>query len=115
MVIGDPSYFPAHKVRRTGQVVRSICIMDHPIPNTDNASSTQIVIPAAQVGRGHDIYVAMVSSSHEVAPNGKYIAIVSTTVETANPIAELQPGIALLGPFLERYLPIYLLQLCKCE
>ena len=29
----DPSYSPTH-VRKTGQVVRCICLMDHPLPNT---------------------------------------------------------------------------------
>ena len=49
MLIGDPSYFPADKSRVVGQVVRSICIMDHPIAGTDNAESSQTIIPAAQV------------------------------------------------------------------
>jgi Rab GDP dissociation inhibitor len=44
----------------------------------------------------------MVSFAHCVAAPGKYIAIASTTVETENPVAELQPGIALLGKILER-------------
>jgi Rab GDP dissociation inhibitor len=39
----------------------------------------------------------MVSSAHNVAANGMYIAIVSSTVETANPTREIEPGIALLG------------------
>lgn len=33
----------------------------------------------------------------QVAPNGKFIAFVSTNVETDNPQAELKPGLALLG------------------
>ena len=32
-VFCDPSYSPTH-VRKTGQVVRCICLMDHPLPNT---------------------------------------------------------------------------------
>lgn len=32
-----------------------------------------------------DIYIAMVSSRHGVAKQGKYIALVSTTVESNNP------------------------------
>lgn len=38
IVVGDPSYFP-DKCSKTGQVVRAICILDHPIPNTDNSTS----------------------------------------------------------------------------
>jgi RAB protein geranylgeranyltransferase component A len=34
-----------------------------------------------------------------------FIAIVSTTVETNNPIAELNPGLALLGNIAERSPP----------
>ena len=51
-VIGDPSYFPG-KVRRVGKVIRSICLLEHPIPNTDNADSVQLIIPQNQVGRRH--------------------------------------------------------------
>jgi len=101
-IIGDPSYFPG-KSRVSGQVVRTICLLDHPIDNTERAESVQIIIPASQVRRRNDIYVCMVSSAHNVAAPGMYIAIVSTTVETANPMAEIQPGIALLGKILERF------------
>lgn len=87
-----------------GQTVRSICFINHPIDGTDNADSAQIIIPAAQIpGRKNDIYVAMVSSAHNVCSKGMYIAIVSTTVETSNPIAELNPGIALLKNIVERF------------
>jgi Rab GDP dissociation inhibitor len=103
LLLGDPSYFPPAKSRVSNQVVRSICIMDHPIPSTDNAESCQIIIPAAQLGRHHDIYVCMVSFAHMVAARGYYIAIASTTVETRNPISELEPAIAMLGGVLERF------------
>lgn len=102
IVVGDPSYFPASKSRVIGKVVRSICILDHPIANTDNAESVQIIIPASQVKRHNDIYVCMVSFAHNVAAAGRYIAIVSTTVETNNPIGELEPGFKLLGNIMER-------------
>jgi Rab GDP dissociation inhibitor len=104
LVIGEPSYFPPEKSRVIGQTVRSICFLNHPIQGTDNADSAQIIIPAAQIpGRKNDIYVAMVSSAHRVCSNNMYIAIVSTTVETSNPIAELNPGIALLKDIVERF------------
>eukprot|EP01096_Ripella_sp_DP13-Kostka_P001564 TRINITY_DN1188_c0_g1_i1.p2 TRINITY_DN1188_c0_g1~~TRINITY_DN1188_c0_g1_i1.p2 ORF type:complete len:466 (+),score=247.67 TRINITY_DN1188_c0_g1_i1:65-1399(+) len=101
-VVGDPSYF-ANKVKPAGKVVRVICILNHPIPNTKDVDSVQIIIPQNQVNRRHDIYVAVVSHAHNVAPSGKYIAIVSTTVETDNPEAECLPGIRLLGPILHKY------------
>lgn len=33
------------------QVVRAICILDHPIANTNDATSCQVIIPQKQVGR----------------------------------------------------------------
>lgn len=45
-----------------------------------------------------DIYVCMISYAHNVAAQGKYIAIVSTTVETNEPEAEIQPALELLEP-----------------
>ena len=103
LIIGDPSYFPASKSRSVGHVIRSICILDHPIAGTDNAESVQIIIPATAVKRKNDIYVCMVSFAHMVAAEGKYIAIVSTTVETATPLQEVAAGIALLGKVLVRF------------
>ncbi|KAK3739041.1 hypothetical protein QZH41_009833 [Actinostola sp. cb2023] len=102
MVIADPSYCK-DKVKKVGQVVRCICIMDHPIPNTKDAESVQIIIPQNQVKRKHDIYVAMVSHANNIATQGKYVAFVSTTVETANPEAELKPGLDLVGVILEKF------------
>lgn len=45
-----------------------------------------------------DIYVCMISYAHNVAAQGKYIAIVSTTVETSEPEAEIEPALELLEP-----------------
>lgn len=44
-----------------------------------------------------DIYVSVVSYTHQVAAKGWFIAMVSTTVETATPEEEIRPGLALLG------------------
>ena len=40
----------------------------------------------------------MVSYTHNVAAKGWFVAIVSTTVETSEPEAEIRPGLDLLGP-----------------
>jgi Rab GDP dissociation inhibitor len=56
----------------------------------------------SQTKRKNDIYVCMVSFAHCVASAGKYIAIVSTTVETATPMQEITPGLQLLGDIMER-------------
>lgn len=45
-----------------------------------------------QVNRRSDIYVFSCSASHNVVPKDKWLAFVSTTVETSNPEAELAPG-----------------------
>lgn len=49
-VVCDPSYV-SDRVKKVGQVVRAICILSHPIPNTKDALSTQIIIPQNQVNR----------------------------------------------------------------
>ncbi|XP_002739493.1 rab GDP dissociation inhibitor beta-like [Saccoglossus kowalevskii] len=104
-VVCDPTYVK-DKVKKVAQVVRAICIMNHPIPRTNDNSSCQIIIPQNQVGRKSDIYVSCVSSTHCVAVKGFYIAMVSTTVETDNPEAELQPGLDLLGPLKQKFVSV---------
>jgi Rab GDP dissociation inhibitor len=44
----------------------------------------------------------MVSYAHNVASEGMYIAMVSTTVETSNPEKEVQPGLELLEPIQQK-------------
>ncbi|OCH96046.1 rab GDP-dissociation inhibitor [Obba rivulosa] len=113
-VIGDPSYFGAGqstedgKVRvvEEGKVVRAICILKHPIPGTDDADSAQIIIPQNQVGRKNDIYIAMVSSTHNVCAKDVYIAIVSTIVETDRPEQEIAPGLQLLGTIYDKFVSV---------
>jgi len=105
MVICDPSY-AANRCKKTGQVVRAICILDHAIPNTKDAASCQIIIPQKQVQRKCDIYVSCVSATHMVSAKGFYLALVATTVETSNPEAELRPGLDLLGPIKEKFVSV---------
>ena len=49
-IIADPSYFPG-KVQVTGHLLKAICILSHPVANTDNSDSAQLIIPQSQVGR----------------------------------------------------------------
>lgn len=62
-IIADPSYFPG-KVQVVGQLLKAICILTHPIPNTDNSDSFQLIIPQNQVGRrnGMSILTALQGS-----------------------------------------------------
>lgn len=53
-----------------------------------------------------DIYVAMVSSTHNVCAKDVYIAIVSTIVETDKPELEIAPGLNLLGPIHDKFVSI---------
>jgi Rab GDP dissociation inhibitor len=129
-VIGDPSYFGAGKsldggkvrVVEEGKVIRAICFLKAPIPGTEDADSCQVIIPQNQVNRRHgiypclfharyrklrsrcftDIYIAMVSSTHNVCAKDVYVAIVSTVVETNKPEMEISPGLQLLGPITEK-------------
>lgn len=111
MILGDPSYFPG-KVQVTGHLLKAICILNHPLEKTGDSDSLQLIIPQSQVGRKHDIYIAMVSSAHNVCPKGYYIAIVSTIAETSsNHHLELQPGLERLGRIEEKFMgppiPLY--------
>ncbi|KIY45759.1 rab GTPase activator [Fistulina hepatica ATCC 64428] len=113
-VIGDPSYFGAGptpatgktRVKEEGKVVRAICFLKHPIPGTEDVDSCQIIIPQNQVNRRNDIYIAMVSSTHNVCAKDIYVAIVSTIVETDKPEMEIAPGLELLGPIHEKFVSI---------
>uniref|UniRef100_A0A1W7RAN8 Rab GDP dissociation inhibitor n=1 Tax=Hadrurus spadix TaxID=141984 RepID=A0A1W7RAN8_9SCOR len=99
----DPSYV-ADRSEKVGQVVRCICLMNHPVPNTRDALSCQIIIPQKQVGRKSDIYVSMVSYTHQVAAKNWFVAMVSTTVETNNPENEIKPGLDVLGSIRQKFI-----------
>ncbi|PAV85778.1 hypothetical protein WR25_25086 [Diploscapter pachys] len=101
----DPSY-ATDKAKKVGQVIRAICLLNHTIPNTNDSQSCQIIIPQKQVGRHYDIYISLTSNTNMVAPKGWFIAMVSTTVETANPEAEILPGLQLLGPIAEKFISV---------
>ncbi|KAJ1434906.1 Rab GDI protein [Sesbania bispinosa] len=105
-VVCDPSYLP-DKVRNIGKVARAICIMSHPIPDTNDSHSAQVILPQKQLGRKSDMYLFCCSYSHNVAAKGKYIAFVTTEAETDQPEVELKPGIDLLGPVDEIFYDTY--------
>jgi len=97
-LIGDPSYFiGSTKIKKVGQIARCICILSHPIRDTNNSDSCQIILPAKSVpNRKNDIYISCVSYHHQIAAKGKYIAVVSTVVESKDPKTEMAPAIKLL-------------------
>ncbi|XP_045931757.1 rab GDP dissociation inhibitor beta isoform X1 [Micropterus dolomieu] len=104
-LICDPSYVP-NRVRKVGRVIRVICLLNHPVKNTHEANSCQIIIPQTQLNRKSDIYITVVSHVHNVASDGVYIATVSTTAETSNPEKEVQPGLELLEPIMQKFVSV---------
>lgn len=84
MVLCDPSY-AMDKVKSIGKVIRSICLLEHTVPNTMDADSAQIIIPQKQLNRMNDIYISIINSKHRVCASPYYIAICSTAVETSTP------------------------------
>lgn len=107
LVAGDPSYFP-DKVTQAGRVVRQYCILSAPPTNTRDSTSCQVIIPAQSCTppRKNDIYVLVLSHNHRTTPQGQYLALVSTTVETEDPKSELAPGIELLGDIVESFVAV---------
>eukprot|EP00771_Trimastix_marina_P004058 gnl/Trimastix_PCT/789.p1 GENE.gnl/Trimastix_PCT/789~~gnl/Trimastix_PCT/789.p1 ORF type:complete len:505 (-),score=195.44 gnl/Trimastix_PCT/789:153-1625(-) len=105
-IVGDPSYFP-DRVRSVGRVVRCIAILNHPIDNTKNADSTQIIIPQRQVNRRNDIFITCLSHVHCICPRGKFIAFLSTEVETDTPERELDPALRLIHPVEQTFYSVH--------
>ncbi|KAI8024686.1 Guanosine nucleotide diphosphate dissociation inhibitor [Camellia lanceoleosa] len=103
-VVCDPSYLPDKKVDK---VARAVCIMSHPIPDTKDSHSVQVILPQKQLGRKSDMYLFCCSYTHNVASKGKYIAFVTTEAETDNLEVESKPGIDLLGPVDEIFFETY--------
>jgi len=104
-VVGDPSYF-TDKVKKTGRVIRVLCILNHPIPKTNNENSIQIILPQRELKRHNDIFIIAISSDFHVVPKGKFMAIVSTQVESENPEKELQPAFDLIGAVEHKFVSI---------
>ncbi|XP_043830590.1 rab GDP dissociation inhibitor beta-like [Dromiciops gliroides] len=104
-LVCDPSYVP-DRVNKVSQVIRAICILSHPVKNTNGANSGLIIIPSAQTNRRSDIYIFLTSSVHNVATQGKYIAIVSTAVESKDPEKEIQLALELLEPIEQKFFSV---------
>merc|ERR1712003_81962 len=108
MVICDPSYAEPTKVSIQSKIIRVICILGEPIPNTytkehNPARPVQIILPQSAMKRRNDVYIMMVSWTHKIAAKDKYVAIVSTVVETSDPEKEVEPALKLLGPVIEKF------------
>jgi len=107
LIICDPSYVrDMNKTKICGKVIRAICILDHPIPNTNNVSSIQIILPQKQLKRNSDIYITMVSNAHAVCSKDLYIVIISASVETSDPQGEIKPALELIGAVKEMFVQV---------
>ncbi|RPA87515.1 rab GTPase activator [Ascobolus immersus RN42] len=102
-VISSPSHLlgkpDASKLRKTGKLVRAVCLITRPIKGIGEAHSAQIIIPASQCGRKNDIYISVIGHLHNACPKGYQVCNVSTIVEdpNGNPLAELEPGLKVIG------------------
>jgi len=107
-LIGDPSYFmdtiktDSPKVKVVGRVARWLCILDHPVPGTNNANSCQIILPMA-IQKKSDIYISVQSNALSVAPKGIFTAMISANVYTEKPKLELLVAFKLLGKVLKDF------------
>ena len=62
ILITESSYIQKfNKVKSVGKVIRRICILDHPIPNTNDVASCQIILPQKQINRKNDIFIAVLN------------------------------------------------------
>lgn len=133
-MISEPSYVQKlNKVVSRGKVIRCICILDHPIPKTKDVPSCQIILPQRQINRKNgnviflhliirmfqifnlknnslnkllDIFIACLSYIHSVCKKGYYLAIISTMVETNDPVSELKPAFDIIGDVLETFVTV---------
>lgn len=110
ILIAGPTYLLNtglnEKVIEVGKSIRCICILDHPIPNTNNATSLQIIIPQRQTKRRSDIYITVVSSEHAACHEEYYLAIISTTQETNHPENELKVAFDIVGSVKEKFFSV---------
>lgn len=102
----DLSYAP-DRVNAAHRVVRAICLLKHAVPSTNSSNSCQIILPKRQVKRSqYDIYIAVLSSTHNVCPAGFWLASISTIMEGEDPEDEIAPAMALLGPVFDHFISI---------
>jgi Rab GDP dissociation inhibitor len=106
-IIAHPSYLETlgmkNRIKKVSTTIRSICILDHPIPGTGKQNAVQIILPQNHINRKSDIYIMMLGPSHGVCKKGYYLAIVSTTQEHENIETDLKVAFELIGNVLYRF------------
>lgn len=83
-MVADPTYFlESDKIQETGFVARWICLLEGPVPGTgNNKESLQIIFPSNQTNHAADIYMSCVSKGLECAPQNRFVAVISSRVNS---------------------------------
>jgi len=79
-VIAAPEYVP-DRVVESYQVVRLFAVLSHAPNLCKDSTSCQLLMPAAQCGRAHDISLVSFGPTHGAAPKGKWVVVASARVE----------------------------------
>ena len=102
ILLSEPSYMiKFKKVQIKSRIIRRICLMNHPIPDTNNCDSCQIIIPQSQIGKKNDIYILQLGYGHCVCKKGYYIIIISTFDDETEINSQLAPAMEIIGSTLE--------------
>jgi len=81
-VVCAPEHAPsAEHVQRSYEVVRLYAVLAHPPNLCKEATSCQLLVPAAHTERESDIYLMAVGPTHGVAPKGRWLVVASAKVE----------------------------------
>lgn len=69
ILIANPIYMlksgNESKVKSVGKVIRAVCFLKAPLPNTKNAESIQVIIPQRQTGRKSGNFLILVKTQSE--------------------------------------------------
>ena len=95
-VIADPSYFPS-LCEVKSRIVRSLSVCAEPVLRDKAGGSCQIIFPAAELNRKHDVYVLQLSSEQGVVPPGHYLVLISSVLESGDAAREIEPVRSVLG------------------
>ena len=93
-------------MKKTQKVIRVINILNHSIKETNNSNSCQIIFSQKQLKRKNDVYLVVLGSEFGVCPEGKYLSIISSIVETENPLEELKIPLSFLEDIEQQFVYI---------
>ncbi|KAE8692696.1 Guanosine nucleotide diphosphate dissociation inhibitor [Hibiscus syriacus] len=99
-VIGVTSEWENRKVQKVGKVARAICIISHPIPDTNDSHSALVILPQKQLGRKSDMFADNCLSYLILLIIGvlQFLRFAFDIAEAETPKVELEPGIKSYDP-----------------